>query len=331
VHEPGLTLRRGHVDAVSAVDGRANGLVVGNEHIAADLVVDASGRSGRVTSRLRGPAAVGGTCGIAYVDRQYQLLAGAEPGPMSNPLAWQGDFDGYQVILFRHEQGIFSVLVIRPTRYKDLVGLRHNAGFDAACQAIPVLAEWTDRARCQPLTDVLPGGELKNYYRSQRGPDGRLALPGLVFVGDAVCTTTPTFGRGVATSLMQAAELLRLVDEHGTDVVAVATELDDWCETNMRPWVEDHIRMDEDQRRRWEGGDVELDHRLPSNLIMVAAERDPTIAAGIGPYASMRAGPASLDAVEAKARAVYATGWRPPFADGPTKAELSQAVARTLR
>lgn len=47
---------------------------------------------------------------------------------------------------------------------------------------------------------MLPGGPLLNAYRGQTGPDGRLARPGLVFVGDAVATTTPTFGRGVAAS-----------------------------------------------------------------------------------------------------------------------------------
>ena len=58
--QPGLELRRGHVDAVLTAGGRARGLRVDGQDLPADLVVDASGRSGRVTRSLRPPAAVGG-------------------------------------------------------------------------------------------------------------------------------------------------------------------------------------------------------------------------------------------------------------------------------
>jgi 2-polyprenyl-6-methoxyphenol hydroxylase-like FAD-dependent oxidoreductase len=328
---PGVLYRRGHVDAITTAGGRATGVQVGGDRIVADLVIDASGRAGRATDSVRPAPSVGGECGIAYVDRQYQLWPGAEPGPLLNPLAWQGDFDGYQAVLFLHEHGIFSVLLVRPTSGRDLVGLRHNQVFDAACRAIPALAAWTDAERSHPITDVLPGGTLYNYYRPQTGADGRLAMPGLVIAGDAVCTTTPTFGRGIATSLLQAQELLALVDEHGDDMEAVGYAFDAWCEAAMRPWVEDHVRMDEDQRRRWEGGDIDLAERLPSNLIMAAAEVDPKIGPALGPYLQMTAGPACLDGVEARARAVYASGWRPRLTEGPTRSKLAELVASTLR
>ena len=328
---PGVTLRLGHVDAVTTSGGRATGVQVGTDHLLADLVIDASGRAGRATDGLRAAPTVGGECGIAYVDRQYQLLPNAEPGPLTNPMLWQGDFDGYQSLLFLHERGIFSVLLIRPTSRRDLVGLRHNAAFEAACQAIPALAAWTDPQRSRPMTDVLPGGTMYNYYRPQTDEHGKLVLPGLVVVGDAVCTTTPNFGRGITTSLLQAQELLRLVDEHGPDVEAVGYAFDDWCATAMRPWVEDHVRMDEDQRRRWEGGDINLAERIPSNLILAAAGADPQIAPAIGPYLDMSAGPSSLDRVEPRAKAVYATGWRPRLTDGPSRPELARLVESTLQ
>ena len=61
---------------------------------------------------------------------------------------------------------------------------------------------------------VLPGGRLRNTYRGQFDEQGRVALPGLIHLGDAVCTTNPTAGRGMATSLLQARKLLALLDEH---------------------------------------------------------------------------------------------------------------------
>ncbi len=330
LEQPGLTIRQGHVDGVSAEAGRASGIRVDGGSVEADLVLDASGRSGRVNRDLRSAPSIGGPCGIAYVDRQYQLREGISTPPLDNPLAWQGDYQGYQVIIFLHERGTFSTLIIRNTSDRTLVPLRHNAAFDAAAAAIPGLAAWTDPAISRPITNVLPGGPLLNNYRSQRRADGEIALPGLIFVGDAVCTTTPNFGRGLTTSYLQAAELLRLIDEHGPNGVAIGEDFDSWCEANMRPWVEDHHRMDNALADRWAGMDIDLDHRLPSDLIMRAASQDPGINRAIGPYVSMLGMPSCLDSVEPRAKAVYRTGWRPDFTPGPTRAELADIALRAV-
>ena len=45
----------------------------------------------------------------------------------------------------------------------------------------------------------------------------------------------------------------------------------------------------------------------------------------------MTALPASLRAVEPRARALYATGWRPTFAPGPTRDELADIIQAALR
>jgi 2-polyprenyl-6-methoxyphenol hydroxylase-like FAD-dependent oxidoreductase len=329
--QPGLQVRRGHVDEVTRRNGRAGGIRVDGTDLAADLVVDASGRAGRVTRSLRPAATSGGPCGIAYVDRQYQLHPWAEPGPLMSPIAWQADLDGYQAIIFIHERGMFSVLLVRPTADRTLSQLRHEAAFTAACQAIPGLADWIDPARSQPITPVLPGGPLLNAYRGQTGPGGRLALPGLVFAGDAVATTTPTFGRGLTTTLLQAQQLLRLIDEHGSDIEAIGESFDAWCTEQIKPWVDDHILMDEATRRRWAGEDIDLHRPLPSDLILAAAQADPAIRAATIGYLRMTALPASLRAVEPRARALYATGWRPPPAPGPSRGELAGIVDRALR
>lgn len=327
---PGLAIRQGHVDGVISSAGRVRGIVVDGSPVEADLVVDASGRAGRSVDALRAPASAGGPCGLAYVDRQYRLRDGAEPGPLINPLAWQGDFDGYQVLVFPHERGHFSAVLIRPTADATLKDLRHEAAFDAACRAIPALAAWTDPERSVPVTGVLPGGALYNTYRGQRGREGRPCLPGLVSVGDAVATTTPIFGRGVAMTFVQARQLLALLDGE-PDPELVGEPFDAWCAQNMLPWVADHVAMDGDAVRRWEGGDVELTRRLPSNLILAAAERDPDIGPATGGYVSMLQLPSSLDPVEPLARAVYETGWRPAFTPGPTRAELREIVVAALR
>ena len=65
--------------------------------------------------------------------------------------------------------------------------------------------------------------------------------------------------------------------------MALGECFDSWCETNMRPWVEDHAHMDESLRRRWSGQDVDLNARIPSDLIMAAAEVDSAISPAITP------------------------------------------------
>ena len=325
VVEPGMTLHRGHAEEVLTEQGRAVGLRVDGQRVAADLVLDASGRAGRLARDLRGPAD-GGDCGIAYVSRQYVLRPGAEPGRMQSPIASAAIYPGYLAIVFPHDNGVFSAMIGRSTQDRALVGLRENAAYDAAAAAIPLLAEWTDPARSRPLTDVLPGGRLYNTYRGQLDAAGAVPVPGLVFVGDAVCTTNPAAGRGITTSLLQAQELIRLLDEHGADHEATTRAFDAWCTAAIRPWFEDHVACDTDLTRRWAGGDVDLDHPLPSDLITAVAEVDPSLMRAIGPYFGMRALPSSLRAIEPRAREIYASGWRLPVPEGPDRAELIDLV-----
>src|SRR5205085_289340 len=75
--------------------------------------------------------------------------------------------------------------------------------------------------------------------------------------------------------------------------------------------VDDHAHMDESLRRRWAGEDVDLSQRLPSDLVLAAAEVDPSIMEAAFPYTSMRALPSSLDALEPRVHALYDEGWRP--------------------
>jgi len=327
---PGFTLRRGHVESVLQTDGRATGVLVDGVPMTADVVVDASGRAGRATRDLGGRAGVGGPCGQAYVDRVYRLKPGAEPGPMTNPIAWQADLDGYMSLVFLHEQGLFSVLIVRRSDDSALRVLRHEDAFEAAARAIPGLDVWTDPERAEPVTDVLAGGALLNVFRNQSDASGDLVLPGLFFVGDSVATTTPVFGRGITTTLWQCEALLSLLDQDPTDLAGVGHAFDSWSNDTMRPWVEDHIHMDAVRLDRWNGADIDLEAPLPSDLILTAAEVRPEIMAHAGGYLSMAALPASLRAAEPVAREVYAGGWRPSYAPGPSRDELVEIVGRVV-
>jgi 2-polyprenyl-6-methoxyphenol hydroxylase-like FAD-dependent oxidoreductase len=292
------------------------------------VVIDASGRVSRFTDEIR-PPAEGGDCGAVYVTREYQLLDGAATGPMNSPIGLSLGFSGYLAIAFLHDNGAFSITLIHDGADKRLRLLRHNDVFDDAVRAIPRLSDWIDSARAQPISSALAGGRLYNTYRGQLDAEGRPALPGLISVGDAVCTTTPLAGRGVTLALMQARELVRLLDSSGPDSATATRQFDRWCLHNIRPWYDDHRYTDTDRVRRWSGGDVDVRRRLPSDLIVAAAEADPALKDLVGPYSTMDASPASLAPAHARAIQIYVAGWRPPVPDGPTRDELSEVVSMT--
>jgi 2-polyprenyl-6-methoxyphenol hydroxylase-like FAD-dependent oxidoreductase len=319
--QPGLTLRTGHVDGLVLDRGQVVGARVDGSLVEADLVVDASGRAGCLgrSSAQGGDPQLDGDCGLAYVDRTYRLRPGAEPGPMVSPIAYMADFDGYQCLVFLHEVGHFSVVLVRPTADAALKALRFGAAFEAACRAIPAVAEWTRPDRAQPTSAVLVGGALRNVYRRQVG------TPGLVAVGDSVATTTPTRGRGIAMACMQVAALLALLDE-GADPPAVAEPFGAWCDHAIEPWVADHLAIDGGMVRRWQGEDLDLSIPLTSDLIAAAVEADPRIGQHAAGYFAMTALPETLRPAEPLARAVYQDGWRPTYAPGPTRDELVDVI-----
>lgn len=307
----GLTVVTGHVRGLVERGGRVVGVVSDESMWHADLVIDAGGR----LSRLAPPPETADIAGMAYIARSFRRLPGAAPGPMSSPFAWYGRLHGYDCYVFPHEQGHISVVIIRPYADSDMRVLHDVDAFDAACRAIPGLAEWIDPRVAVPTGGVKVGGGLLNTYRRQLG------RPGLVAVGDTVATTAPTAGRGLAMASMQIAALLELLDT-GADPVAIAEPFEAWCHMWIRPWVQDHLAFDAETVRRWQGEDIDLRRPLTSAAIVAAAQADSRLVPRITGFLAMTALPASLAAAEPPARAVYATGWRPPLADGPTRDEL---------
>jgi hypothetical protein len=140
-----------------------------------------------------------------------------------------------------------------------------------------------------------------------------------------VWPTNPQAGRGISTGFGQARTLLQLLARE-TDLASVAVEFDAWATTNLRPWFDDHVQWDATLLRRWAGDDIDLDARIPSDVVRAAAEVDPTIMPAAMAYTSMTALPGVLDPFRERARAVLRTGWRPPIAAGPSRADLARLI-----
>lgn len=330
LREPGVCLVAGHADEVAIEVGRVRGLVVDGTLLVADLVVDATGRTGRLSEGLRAPS-IGVDSGFAYVTRHYQLRPGAEPGPLNAPPGWRGLFHGYLALVFAQDAGTFQTLIVHARHDQGLAQLRDEAAFEHALRAIPGLGEWADSDRAEPTSPPLVGGNLVNDYRGQFKSDGSPAARGLVFVGDSVLITNPAGGRGIATAFMQARYLLAQLDEHGDDLDSVVRGVDGWCAANMKPWFEDHVAMDAGLLARWRGEPTDLDGPLPSDLICAAVEGEPSLLPVVGRYLSMAEGPSVLAAIEPRAREALHAGFRPAIPEGPTRADLADILSGASR
>lgn len=316
--EPRLTMVTGHVDSVLRERGRVVGVAVDRKRLSAPLVIDAAGRTSRVMQAFRGPAE-GGPCAAVYVTRPYRLHDPGLGGPVNSPIGLSLGMAGYFVVVFRHDNGFFSVTLTHGGTDERLRELRRADVFDAVVGAIPAVADWVHPGVAAPVGPALPGGQLHNAYRRQPGVDG------LVTVGDAMCTTTPLAGRGVALAFRQARELVAAVT---VDPATAAATFDIWCRTHIRPWFDDHVYCDADRMRRWAGGDVDLTARLPSDLIVAAAQADSRLRSLVEPYERMLAPPQSLDVAQRSALEVYRSGWRPVLPPGPPVAELAALCER---
>ncbi len=320
--EPRVTRRTGLARHLEVRDGVVVGVHVDGRLHAADLVVDAGGRRASLSAPWR-PDAGQVACGMAYAARQYQLRPGAEPGPSNGGPAVASEHDGFLTLLFPHDAGTFTVLVVRPADDRELAGLRDVGAFEEACRLLPVISEWTDPARSTPIDAVRAGAGLVNAFRGQsRSTEGVLAI------GDAWCTTNPQGGRGITLGMQSAAALADLVDAAPRD--RWAGELDAWGREHLEPWFHDHVAWDHTLLGRWERRPVDPEGPIGIDVLGAAAAVHPELNQWLQPFYGMVVGPAAIEPVRARVREMLRAGWTPPTPGGVTRDDLAAVVRRAV-
>src|SRR5262249_31180893 len=135
----------------------------------------------------------------AYYCRHYRRND-ANPEPPRRGTGANLDFLWYG--LFCAEGGYFSIAMACPTEERELLDLlKRPECFDAACEQIPVLAQWVRGA--EPSSKVLGAAQLANRWRNYR-PKAGAELLGFFPVGDALMHTNPMFGRGCSSAFVEA-------------------------------------------------------------------------------------------------------------------------------
>jgi 2-polyprenyl-6-methoxyphenol hydroxylase-like FAD-dependent oxidoreductase len=247
--EPGVTLRRGvrAIGLLAAADKppRVTGVRTSQGDVAADVVVDAMGRRSPVDRWLgeigaHATAMSRAECGLAYFSRHYRLRRAVKlPGPAATRIVV--GLDEFTVGIWGADNGTMQLAVVPLAVDRRFKTLKHPKVFEAVMRTIPTYAAWLDVM--DPITDVFPMGAVNNTMR-RLVVGGAPVATGLAAIGDSVCTTNPTLGRGLTLALTGIADLVDAVDRHGDDRRALAIALDELAAEHILPYYEDQAAID---------------------------------------------------------------------------------------
>jgi 2-polyprenyl-6-methoxyphenol hydroxylase-like FAD-dependent oxidoreductase len=262
----------------------------GAEHmLAADLVIDASGRHSKAPAWLQAIGA--GTppeelepSGIVYYTRFYRFRPGAvEPPRSAHPAA--ADYNWVKYAIFPADGGVFSITFAIPLAFPRLKVLANVAAFEVMTRALPALAPWVDPAVSEPIGDpahpVQAMGGLINRLR-RFVVDGRPLARNFFVLGDAAYCTNPLYGRGCAQAFLHADLLGSALDAHPDDAGAAAVTLDAAARAAIEPFYRASILADREavrkaegrQPRRWTG---RLRARYFDDGVAIATRCDPVV------------------------------------------------------
>jgi 2-polyprenyl-6-methoxyphenol hydroxylase-like FAD-dependent oxidoreductase len=248
--EPAVTLRCGvRVIGLLPNPGRPPhviGLRTDQGDVPADLVVDAAGRRSPIDRWLDGigsqPAATWrAECGVAYFSRHYRLCPGAELPGLSATRIVMG-LDEFTVGIWGADNGAMQLVVAPLAIDHRFRALKDPEVFTAVLRAVPTYAAWLDVL--DPITPVFPMAGLHNTMR-RLVVGGVPVVTGLHAIGDSVCTTNPTLGRGLSLVLSGAVDLLDTIERHSEDWTAQALALDGLVADHVVPFYEDQAAIDQ--------------------------------------------------------------------------------------
>jgi hypothetical protein len=177
---------------------------------------------------------------VAYFSRHYRVRRAVElPGPVTTRIVV--GLDEFTVGIWGADNGAMQLAVVPLASDHRFKTLRHPKVFEAVLGTVPTYAAWLDVL--DPITDVFPMGAVNNTMR-RLVVGGTPVATGVVAIGDSVCTTNPTLGRGPTLALMGVADLLDTIDKHSDDRGTQAIALDKLVAEHILPYYEDQAAID---------------------------------------------------------------------------------------
>jgi 2-polyprenyl-6-methoxyphenol hydroxylase-like FAD-dependent oxidoreductase len=244
-----------------------------------DVVIDATGRSGRLHRQLIDAGATvldeHYESGDVYFTRVYRLNPGERYAPLHGLPAIITD--GFTIGMLPADNGFFTVTIaVWKFDVPLYEAVKDPTKFDAFCRVIPRAAGWIDPAFATPVNDVVYGfGGLDSFWR-KTVVDGRPNVLGLFFIGDTAVRTNPKYGRGCTWGFAQAhllADIVAREPNPSRRIVAYEAALEREFRGNWRAT----LTMDRDRRRRHEASlasqPLSLADRIAATLDDVIIQR----------------------------------------------------------
>ena len=245
---PGVTFRRGVsveslLTGAPALDGvpHVRGVrTAGGEELAADLVIDASGRLSRLSDWLadagaRPPHTEAEDSGFVYHTRYF---TGPRLPRFIGPVV--SEIGTFSILTIPGDNDTWSVTVWAASSDKPLRALRDAERFTRVVEACPLQKHWL---KGEPITDVLSMAGILDKYR-RFVVDGTPVATGIAAVGDAWACTNPSAGRGMTVGIIHAQQLLRAVRHHLDDPVGFALAFHEATEEHVAPFYWNQITTD---------------------------------------------------------------------------------------
>lgn len=245
----GLVARPGHPPHVVGARVRSDGRT---RSVAADLVIDASGRGSNAARWLADlgaalPEEIRSPSSILYYTRFYRRHESSEfPPPGREPT--MADFGWIKYAVFPADARSYSITFATHLSLPRFKVLSDGAAFEEMARSLPGIARFVDAALGAPLPvmgrDVLAMGGLENRCRRFVDRDARPLAAGLFVVGDAAYHTNPLYGRGTSQAFMHAGLLGEALDAAAGDPVRAAGHFDALARAEIEPFYRASVVAD---------------------------------------------------------------------------------------
>jgi 2-polyprenyl-6-methoxyphenol hydroxylase-like FAD-dependent oxidoreductase len=266
--EPNVEIRSGtaataleweHKDPVVP---RASGVLTTDGLLRADLILDAMGRSSPLSEWIvdaggSRPETRSDDCGTVYYSRYFRFRPGHSRPEGPWLLGPRAEVGYLETGTFWGDNQTFAVVQQIGADDRELRVLRHPERYMASLRSQPALAPLVDDDLSEPITPVLPMGQLRNTHK-EFTRDGRPVVSGVIAIGDARCHTNPRYAWGLSLALAQGFLLAGLVAKHGRDADALTTAI----ETEAKKWTTTVFRTaaatDNERKLYWSGAPLDF-------------------------------------------------------------------------